>query len=264
MNIDTSANAVATIETTTTLTKIPSKIQEDEYPCCPICLDTIDSLEVNYMATSCGHKFHTTCLLTNISRNRVFTCPYCRQNLIGECGGGGGEEGMEVEAGMEDGLGTGVMARERARPVVVEVVYDSDSSDSVDSAIEPDSVWPIPEADLDEEEEEDPVMEIINSEHDAARSVGLPSPYDLSVEVTTRFNIHMIDLIRILLVCYKPDETNPRWNLFTTDIFESYNDIITADTLETTFYRVRDSMHNIMMDYYREWINQRRLNRSLV
>jgi hypothetical protein len=178
----------------------------------------------------------------NVYRNGGFTCPYCRQNLIGD----------HAETGV-----TQPTARERTRAVVV---VEADDSDSVESTVEPDSVWPLPETDLDvdEEDEEDRVMEIINIEHTAARNVGLPSPYDLSVELMSRFDIRMIDLFRILLGCCQPDETNLRWNLFTRDIFESYSEIISADTLETSFNRVRDSMHTLMQEYYRDWINERR------
>jgi L-lysine 2,3-aminomutase len=47
---------------------------------CPICMDNID-LNKNYVITDCGHKFHTNCLLTNISQNG-FSCPYCRDIML--------------------------------------------------------------------------------------------------------------------------------------------------------------------------------------
>jgi hypothetical protein len=42
---------------------------------CPICFDQIR--EKNNINTECGHKFHASCLMTNISRNG-FNCPCCR------------------------------------------------------------------------------------------------------------------------------------------------------------------------------------------
>jgi hypothetical protein len=42
---------------------------------CPICFDAIG--EKNNITTECGHKFHASCLMTNISRNG-FDCPCCR------------------------------------------------------------------------------------------------------------------------------------------------------------------------------------------
>ncbi len=42
---------------------------------CPICFETIG--EKNVIITECGHKFHTSCLMTNITHNG-FGCPYCR------------------------------------------------------------------------------------------------------------------------------------------------------------------------------------------
>ena len=43
---------------------------------CPICMDTID-VSKNCVTTECGHKFHTSCLMRNVSFNG-FECPYCR------------------------------------------------------------------------------------------------------------------------------------------------------------------------------------------
>ena len=42
---------------------------------CPICFDKIE--EKNNITTECGHKFHASCLMTNITRNG-FGCPCCR------------------------------------------------------------------------------------------------------------------------------------------------------------------------------------------
>jgi len=42
---------------------------------CPICYDTIGV--TNNITTECGHKFHASCLMANITRNG-FGCPCCR------------------------------------------------------------------------------------------------------------------------------------------------------------------------------------------
>jgi hypothetical protein len=42
---------------------------------CPICFDVIG--EKNNIVTECGHQFHASCLMTNITRNG-FGCPCCR------------------------------------------------------------------------------------------------------------------------------------------------------------------------------------------
>ena len=42
---------------------------------CPICFDCIG--DKNNITTECGHKFHASCLMTNITRNG-FGCPCCR------------------------------------------------------------------------------------------------------------------------------------------------------------------------------------------
>ena len=46
---------------------------------CPICFDPIG--EKNNITTECGHKFHASCLMTNISRNG-FGCPCCRAVMV--------------------------------------------------------------------------------------------------------------------------------------------------------------------------------------
>lgn len=46
---------------------------------CPICYDTI--YDTNCVTTECGHKFHTNCLLKNISFNG-YNCPYCREIMV--------------------------------------------------------------------------------------------------------------------------------------------------------------------------------------
>lgn len=43
---------------------------------CPICFDCVN-YEINCVTTECGHCFHTSCLMTNISHNG-FACPCCR------------------------------------------------------------------------------------------------------------------------------------------------------------------------------------------
>lgn len=48
---------------------------------CPICFDPIG--EKNNITTECGHKFHASCLMTNISRNG-FGCPCCRTVMAEE------------------------------------------------------------------------------------------------------------------------------------------------------------------------------------
>lgn len=47
---------------------------------CPICLDEFNETK-NKTITDCGHKFHTSCLMENISLNG-FGCPYCRKQLF--------------------------------------------------------------------------------------------------------------------------------------------------------------------------------------
>lgn len=46
---------------------------------CPICMCAIG--EVDRMTTECGHTYHTSCMLQNISRNGV-NCPLCRTSIV--------------------------------------------------------------------------------------------------------------------------------------------------------------------------------------
>jgi len=48
---------------------------------CPICFDVIG--EKNSIVTECGHNFHASCLMTNITRNG-FGCPCCRAVMADE------------------------------------------------------------------------------------------------------------------------------------------------------------------------------------
>ncbi len=49
---------------------------------CPICMDAIDPNK-NRVTTECGHTFHCSCLMTNVSHNG-FACPYCRTAMAEE------------------------------------------------------------------------------------------------------------------------------------------------------------------------------------
>jgi len=45
---------------------------------CPICFECIGA--TNNITTECGHKFHASCLMTNVTRNG-FGCPCCRTRM---------------------------------------------------------------------------------------------------------------------------------------------------------------------------------------
>lgn len=50
---------------------------------CVICLEVIG--DNNFAITSCGHKFHTSCLIANTAHNPgKYCCPLCRENLLSE------------------------------------------------------------------------------------------------------------------------------------------------------------------------------------
>ena len=47
---------------------------------CPICMDAIDTCK-NCLTTECGHTFHSTCMMKNVSVNG-FNCPCCRHEMV--------------------------------------------------------------------------------------------------------------------------------------------------------------------------------------
>ena len=49
---------------------------------CPICMDDID-VNKNSVTTDCGHCFHTSCLMHNVSLNG-YCCPCCRASMADE------------------------------------------------------------------------------------------------------------------------------------------------------------------------------------
>jgi hypothetical protein len=49
---------------------------------CSICMDDM-YITQNYTKTDCGHCFHTTCLMSNVSHNG-FNCPNCRTKMSNE------------------------------------------------------------------------------------------------------------------------------------------------------------------------------------
>ena len=56
---------------------------DSEYEC-PICMDNFEgSNSNNKVVTECGHAFHCSCLMTNISLNG-FACPCCRTVMADE------------------------------------------------------------------------------------------------------------------------------------------------------------------------------------
>ena len=56
-----------------------SQINQEQTVVCPICLENISSSK-NMVITECGHSFHCSCLMINVSHNG-FSCPYCRTKM---------------------------------------------------------------------------------------------------------------------------------------------------------------------------------------
>ena len=69
---------------------------------CPICMDNISETS-NKVITECGHCFHTSCLMTNISHNG-FGCPYCRTQMAEETASEDDSEAYDEEEEVENML----------------------------------------------------------------------------------------------------------------------------------------------------------------
>ena len=63
---------------------------------CPICMDCIDG-DKNQVTTECGHKFHASCLMKNVSHNG-FGCPYCRTSMAEDVA----DDGSDTEYSDDD------------------------------------------------------------------------------------------------------------------------------------------------------------------
>jgi hypothetical protein len=48
---------------------------------CPICFETLNSQERNFIKTECGHNFHASWLMMSV-RSSGFKCPYCRAVMV--------------------------------------------------------------------------------------------------------------------------------------------------------------------------------------
>lgn len=62
---------------------------------CPICMDTIDP-DKNIIVTECGHKFHCSCLMKNVSYNGM-DCPFCRNKMADDVDEEEDEESVDDE-----------------------------------------------------------------------------------------------------------------------------------------------------------------------
>lgn len=62
-----------------TFSKMSQQSKYSECPECPICMENI--FTINCITTECGHRFHASCLMENISY-RGFDCPYCRTKMV--------------------------------------------------------------------------------------------------------------------------------------------------------------------------------------
>jgi len=58
-------------------------MSQEQHDCeCPICMDNIDH-KINCITTECGHRFHASCMMRNVSTNG-FACPMCRSVMAEE------------------------------------------------------------------------------------------------------------------------------------------------------------------------------------
>lgn len=69
---------------------------------CCICLDDL-TFGTNCMTTECGHSFHTSCMMKNVSHNG-FACPMCRFTLAEEVDDDDDDSDFEDDEEYDDDL----------------------------------------------------------------------------------------------------------------------------------------------------------------
>jgi len=140
--------------------------QSQEVMECSICLDCIDGSK-NQVITECGHCFHASCLMKNVSHNG-FGCPYCRATMAEAQPNGDDEsdysEYTDIEEDMYDDYSL------RGMRWMFQRAEGEELDDDADDEIEGDTpVLQVPEEreegeveeDSDDEEEDVPTAEFI-------------------------------------------------------------------------------------------------------
>ena len=108
---------------------------------CPICMDNISETS-NKVITECGHCFHTSCLMTNISHNG-FGCPYCRTKMAEESVSEDDSEAYDEEEEVENMLLRGMrwlFQRANNEPITYNGFDEEDEDDEEEEEVEEESV----------------------------------------------------------------------------------------------------------------------------
>lgn len=139
---------------------------------CPICMDEISG-EKNKVTTECGHCFHTSCLMKNVSHNG-FGCPYCRDAMAEEpADNNSDEEYDEFSVDEED--------------------EEPDFNDNVLRGAR----WLFQRAEGEElDDEEDTVLD----EEEDRDEVEPRAPVDYIVEKLVQRGVSMADLVKAILI----------------------------------------------------------------
>ena len=160
---------------------------------CPICMEMID-VSKNCVTTECGHKFHTSCLMRNVSFNG-FECPYCRTVMAED-----DDEDSNDEEYDEDNA------------------EDEDAEDEDDDIEEPPLLRWIIDEDTDEIDENYPL-----SNEDP-----IPS-FDLILKTLIEKNVSYEDLVKCTLfghLAFSFTEHNPEINRLTELINNQIYEVI--------------------------------------
>jgi len=162
---------------------------------CPICMDTID-VSKNCVTTECGHKFHTSCLMRNVSFNG-FECPYCRTAMAED-----GNEDIDDEEYDDD-------------------EYVDDNDDNLPILRRLSSIVSNDELEEGEETEEDTLRWIIDEDADEidenyplSEEDPIPS-FDLILRTLIEKNVSYEDLVKCTLfghLAFSFTEHNPEIN----------------------------------------------------
>jgi hypothetical protein len=140
---------------------------------CPICMDEISG-EKNKVTTECGHCFHTSCLMKNVSHNG-FGCPYCRDAMAEEPADNNSDEEYDEFSVDEE---------------------DEEEPDFNDNVLRG-ARWLFQRAEGEElDDEEDTVLD----EEEDRDEVEPRAPVDYIVEKLVQRGVSMSDLVKAILI----------------------------------------------------------------
>ena len=183
---------------------------------CPICFECIG--EKNNITTECGHKFHASCLMTNITRNG-FGCPCCRALMAEHPEEEDDESGSEYSDDdtatlLDDHIIDGPFSDDALRGLrLLTNLLEGNEHDQADVLAEYDYV--LPEEDEEEEAHPIPSREFVTRslqeqgvtyEQLAAWILMDHEEYESQYEEIENFSGDLWGKLRVMITNYRPAE----------------------------------------------------------